>query len=443
MQQIQPMKTLFNAILLLTSIKLLAQPVEVKKPKDQSESSKPYLICARNEREFAQNAAEAQSSIFEISDTINCKLHLPFGINKIATEIEKSKMHKKGEYDYSKDFWIGIRFNFYVDGVKVSTAYHDFENPKDKNASYTYSFSLYADEYATDEGSLNFAYIALLKSLKNPNSSIVIEAAMPSKNLVTKSFVPITNCNFTYKIDPEKHVIWKNQTNKEIHQQAVENETPIPTNYNIRLQYIADSTMKSLFGEIGFKKYFKTTCLQNPCEDGYFYANTMVTNKPCTTQPQSTCKEAIVTYKYVNQDVPLTVKMLITIKDNGDYIYIEDNQYGKKEIAIEKQNLLSTEEMKFKINQLFPNHSISMPANDNILTYFNTPIKQPENKQYDKINRDPGYRLIKETIAGKSWKNGFVYTAFSSNPNKLQQVYFFNAVSGELLWITEIYVTTN
>ena len=51
------MKTLFNAILLLTSIKLLAQPVDVKKPKDQSESSKPYLICARNEREFAKTVA--------------------------------------------------------------------------------------------------------------------------------------------------------------------------------------------------------------------------------------------------------------------------------------------------------------------------------------------------------------------------------------------------
>lgn len=220
--------------------------------------------------------------------------------------------------------------------------------------------------------------------------------------------------------------------------------TESATDYNIQLKQLADSTMKSIFGEIGFSKNFTISCLQNPCAKGYQYANTLVSNAPCATEPQDSCKEAIITYNYVEKDVPLTIKMLITIKENGEIVYIENNQYGSKQISIEKQNLLSISEIQKIISKKFPKDSLVILASNKALIYSYTRIQRPQAKvEGNKLNRDPGYRLLKETRYGKKWENGFIYSSQSHNPRKSNRIYHFDAVTGELLWITEIYKVTN
>jgi hypothetical protein len=80
----------------------------------------------------------------------------------------------------------------------------------------------------------------------------------------------------------------------------------------------------------------------------------------------------------------------------------------------------------------------------NALVYSNARIKQPEYKdEGNKLNRDPGYRLIKVSKAGKNWENGFIYIARSKDPKMQKRVYHFDAVTGKLLFITEIYNVTN
>lgn len=215
-------------------------------------------------------------------------------------------------------------------------------------------------------------------------------------------------------------------------------------NFNIQLKHLADSTMKSIFGETGFSKNFTMSCLQNPCEKGYFYNNTFESNKPCSTEPQDSCKEAIITYSFIRKDVPLTVKMLITIKENGNFVNIENNPYGKNKITIEKQNLLSISEIQKIITNKFHKDSLKVLPYGKALFYSNTRIKQPVFKdEGNKLNRDPGYKLIKETKAGEKWENGFIYIARSTNQKMLNRIYHFDAVTGELLWITEIYNVTN
>lgn len=205
----------------------------------------------------------------------------------------------------------------------------------------------------------------------------------------------------------------------------------------------ADSTMKSIFGEIGFSKNFKMACLQNPCSKGYTYANTLESNNPCASAPQDSCKEAIVTYNFVKNDVPLTIKMLITLKENAEKVYIENNTYGSKEVSIEEQNLLSVSEMQKIITKKFPKDNVIIFADSRTLVYSHTRIQQPKDKTKGKLNRESGQKLIKETSAGKNWKRGFIYSAQSCDPKKPNRIFHFDAVSGKLLWITEVYEVTN
>lgn len=222
-----------------------------------------------------------------------------------------------------------------------------------------------------------------------------------------------------------------------------EGEYALPINHNIQLKHLADSAMKSIFGETGFSKNFVMSCLQNPCEKGYFYNGTFESNKPCSTEPQDSCKEAIVSYRFAKSDIPFTVEILVTIMANGNFVHIENNPFGKNKIALEKQNLLGADEIQKIISKKFPKDSIRIFTDNETLAYVHNRIRLPETKDNGKLNRDSGKRLIKETKAGKNWENGFIYGAQSHNPRKPKRMYYFDAVTGKLLWITEIYKVTN
>jgi hypothetical protein len=121
-------------------------------------------------------------------------------------------------------------------------------------------------------------------------------------------------------------------------------------------------------------------------------------------------------------------------------VYIENNPYGKKEISIEQQKLLSIAEIQANISHQFPTDSLSVI---NGISFSHTRIQQPESNDKDKLNSDPGFRVIKETNSGKNWAGGFSYIASSLDQKKSQKIYHFDATTGELLWITEIYNVPN
>jgi hypothetical protein len=420
-------KTLLFFVFITQITNFFAQPVDEPTFINENAYSQPFLHFVSDEKHFAKYAIEAYSGSFVLMEQFKGKLHIPQGINKIWQDVENSNLHKKGEYDYSKEFLVGIRFNFYVGGVLVSTALKNFEKPQKDTSSFTFYFHLDPLDFEQAEGDINFAYLQFLKNINRKGSQLVIEAALPSRNLDHKSYVPIACGSFYLRYDDIKYGEW----------------LELATDYNIQLKQLADSTMKSLFGEIGFSKYFTMSCLQNPCAKDYQHANTLVSNHPCASEPQDSCKEAIVTYNFVNKDVPLTIKMLITIKENGEIVYIENNPFGSMEVSIEKQNLLSVSEIQKIITKRFPKDSVTILADNKTLVYSHTRIQQPEDKGKGKLNRESGKRLIKETKAGKNWENGFIYSAQSYNPRKPKRIFHFDAVTGKLLWITEIYKVTN
>jgi hypothetical protein len=271
-----------------------------------------------DEKYFAHYAVEAHSGLFNLIEPIKCKLHIPTGLNKIWRDAENINLPTKGDYDYSNDFGVGIRFNFFVGGVLVSTAYTHIEKPQEDDSPFTFYFNLDPLDFEQSEGDINIAYIECLKNIKNKGSQLGIEAALTSKNSNQKNYKPIAYGSFYIRNDDVEYREW----------------TKSARDYNIQLKQLADSTMKSLFGEIGFSKYFTLSCLQNPCDKGYRYANTLVSNNPCASIPQDSCKEAIVTYNFVKKEVPLTIKKLITIKEKRNFENIENNQYCKNHALV-------------------------------------------------------------------------------------------------------------
>lgn len=205
------MKTaVFLFALLTTLINVFAQPALPPTLDDR----RPFLHCVSDTADFAKYAAEARQGSFELMDEIHCKLHIPAGINTTWQEVEKSGLYKKGAYDYTHDFWVGIRFNLYVDGKKVSTAYQGFEKPQKDTSAFTFYYDLNPLDVSTGEGDINFAYVELLKNLKTGSHEIVIEAAVPSKNLVTRNAAPIVSGGFLVRFDEEQHDKWKAQLSK-------------------------------------------------------------------------------------------------------------------------------------------------------------------------------------------------------------------------------------
>jgi hypothetical protein len=135
--------------------------------------------------------------------------------------------------------------------------------------------------------------------------------------------------------------------------------------------------------------------------------------------------------------------MLITLKENGEIVNIENNHFGSGKISIEKQNLLSIPEIQKIISKKFPTERLDVLSDHKLLVYSHARVQQPASKGKGILNQDPGYRLLKETRFGKKWDSGFAYNAISLDPKKSQKIYHFDAVTGKLLSITETYAVTN
>lgn len=421
----------------LYSFNLLAQPVDHDIQINEAAYTQAFLHCVNNEKYFAKYAVESHQSLLEFKEDIYCKLYIPVGLNTLWKNAEKSKVHKKGDFDFKNDFWIGIRFNFYIDGRIVSTAYQIFEKPKNVDTSFSYYFSLSSHNHNGDEGDLNFAYSQLLSQLKPGTHRIYIEAVLPSKDLVKRNYSPIVTGGFI--LNTNEAVLTKFKEEKQSAEnnynlQEIEKLTP---DYNQRLQYLADSTMKTLFGVAGFKKHFEMNCLQNPCTPGYAYANTFYSNKPCTTLPQNQCKEAIISYKYTKKGVPLSIKLLVSIGENNQNIQIENLNLRNSVISLENQNLLSLDELFSKVTLELPSENLTYNAKDYSLSYCHASINQKERFAIDH-GKEVDFRIVNVTDAGKTWKNGFVYETKKSETNQNPHLYAFDAATGKLLWVTEL-----
>lgn len=434
MQGKYDMKQLCTCTLIaLMAIAGYAQPVDHHVVINEAAYTAPFLHCVPDKKYFAVYAVESRSTSFEFTDTIHCKLHIPRGFHSVWRDIEKSGKYPAGEFNYSGESRTGIRFIFYINGVMISSAYHALKELPDTASSFTLYFTINPDDTGAKEGDINFAYRQMLSKIRKGYSTVYIEANMPSRNPEALKSEPFVTGSLLLRYDSARHSTLKRTLTNA--------ENSMPLDLNMRLKYLADSTMMSHFGKEGFRRNFTMTCLQNPCVKGESYANTMETGQPCATKPQHTCREAVVTYQYVKKGVPLNVKMLVTIRENGTAVYIAGYPFGKRRIPDEKQQILSVEEITGIMQQSFPKDSLILAAGDRALSYAFSALLQPAAGEPGKQEQNPGKRIIEATPAGKKFESGFIYTAHSRRNHERQRVYHFDAVTGELLLITEAYPT--
>jgi hypothetical protein len=197
-------KIIIFFVFLSLTINLFAQPGDEPSYINEKAYTQAFLHCVTDEKYFAKYAIEAHSGNFDITEPFKCKLHIPTGINKVWRDAENSNLHTKGDYDYSKDFWVGIRFNFYVGGKLVSKAFKKIEKPQKDTNSFTFYFNLDPLDFEQSEGDINIAYIECLKNIKNKGSQLGIETALTSKNSNHKNYIPIAYGSFYLRYDDLK-----------------------------------------------------------------------------------------------------------------------------------------------------------------------------------------------------------------------------------------------
>ncbi len=419
-------------IFLVCSINLLAQPVDQPFSFDPAAFHKPFLQCVKSEKYFAKYAGEAHSDQFIPTDTLLCQMHLPLGFNRLWREMEAGSRYEKGEFDYSNDSIVHIQFDFYLFGKKISTSFDRLKKEPEGDEYFTYFFKLNPNDTDYSPGDLNYAYKQLLDSIRKPQAQVGIQVSISSKKMEKINSIPLAYSSFFVFQHPKESKVIKEESVEDQVPGYVEKDSQL-SDYNPYLRHLADSVMISHFGQKGFEQNFVMTCLQNPCKKGQLYDNTFKTENPCATEPQDTCKEAIVTYGYVKSGVPLTIKILIAAQHNGVYAYLENNRFGREEISLEKQNLLSIDEINAKINHQFGNGKLSLISRDNVLSFY---IRRMEDSQSKNKSKSISGKVIKETKAGKNCESGFIYTAYSLEPKK-KRTYYFSAVTGKLLWIMD------
>jgi hypothetical protein len=431
MQKIAPL-----SILLWCCLKASAQPVDTEVIFDETQFVKPFLHCVPNKAYFAQYAVEAHSPIMNTKDTIHCKLYIPMGLDRVWEDTEKSGRYASGAFDYSGESMVDIQWNFYVNSIPVASAYTGFKRNPEEPTTFAHYFDIVPGEHLQGDD-VNLAYNQMLRYLKRPFNQVYIQAVLTARQGQANPLAHIATASFLLEVDSLKYPETKNppkQTNKS----NLQDSGKVKTDFNQRLKYLADSTMIRHFGLVGFKRNFMMSCLQNPCMQGFAHANILETGNPCSDGPQDTCKEAVVTYNYVKQGVPLAIKMLVVMQEAGEYVYIKNNQFGTNEISLQQQNLLTTEAMRAQIRRQFPRDSLWMPTDNRALIYVTSGILRAVLKKEATTGRGHRTDRIKMSGAGKKWDGGFIYTAYGRKSPGILKVYQFDATTGRLLWVESI-----
>lgn len=209
------------------------------------------------------------------------------------------------------------------------------------------------------------------------------------------------------------------------------------TSQHLRL---ADSVMISIFGEVGFKQFFKLECFKDLCiknDTGKYL-------QPCDTNQLSNCTEANITYTYINNKVPMKIEMYSFYNGKNKYCKpIVLWNYLTMQIPINHLQLLSPDEIIKRKKRKFKKLNIVFSQNTNI-KYSINPIVEPLFKTYPQdttIKEYPQHKVIK-LKAANNWKGGFYYIAYDStydfkhDDEKLhyQKQFLIDAETGEILY---------
>ncbi len=202
-----------------------------------------------------------------------------------------------------------------------------------------------------------------------------------------------------------------------------------------------DSFMMSVFGKEGFQRYFKVDCFKNKDNK----TDTGKYLQPCDTNQLSHCREALITYSYINQKVPLKIELNSYISEK--YNYCNPSivwPYLLTQIPLNHLQLLSPEEINKKFKKKFKKKSIVIILKNIIIRYSKNPSEDPTfiNNKFDSSRGKYPHREIIVHKAAKNWNGGFYYLAYDNkysldhDDEKLhhQKAYFIDATTGSILY---------
>lgn len=209
------------------------------------------------------------------------------------------------------------------------------------------------------------------------------------------------------------------------------------TSHHLRL---ADSVMISIFGEVGFKQFFKVTCFKDLCKKN----DTGKYLQPCDTNQLSNCTEANITYTYINNKVPMKIEFYSIYREKNKYCKpIVVWNYLTMQIPINHLQLLSPDEIEIKFKKKFKKNNIVFSLN-NVVKYSINLSKELSIMYHpsDSTGKEYPHNKIIKHKAANDWNSGFYYMAYDStyylkhDHEKLhhQKLFIIDASTGEILY---------
>lgn len=189
---------------------MFAQPIE-HKPINLEPYIEPFIHCVVDTQHFAKYAVEARGHLFKLNDPIKCRLQIPVGLKHTWQKVERSKKYEEGEFDYSNNWTVNIRYLIYFNGVQISSAYYSFLN--DTNAvPFIHTCDLVCDSnQITVDFDLATAFMLALKEQKPGYHRVNIVAELAKTDGEVNVGERITTGQFILHIDEKEFEKWKLQ----------------------------------------------------------------------------------------------------------------------------------------------------------------------------------------------------------------------------------------
>lgn len=198
---------LFLAI--ITQTGLYAQPIE-HKPFNMAPYIEPFVHCAVDTQHFAKYAIEAHYFRFKLNDPIKCRLQIPLGLEQTWKKIENSKKYEKGEFDYSNEWVVNIRYKIYVNGKQISSAYYSYLNDTNAKVPFIQTIDLvHQNEKVYMEFDLATAFVLALREQKPGIHLVNIEAELAKTDGEVNVGERIATGGFYLQIEEKELEEWK------------------------------------------------------------------------------------------------------------------------------------------------------------------------------------------------------------------------------------------
>jgi hypothetical protein len=153
------------------------------------------------------------------------------------------------------------------------------------------------------------------------------------------------------------------------------------------------------------------------------------------------CEYALVGYQYYSakNEINFRIVLGVSIKDNTYSVMINEGSIPNQRLTINEMAFLNTKQMKTKARVAFPTLDLVLSVNAMDTTKKDVgfiPGLPVVKTDWQGKEFEPSLQGLEVSEAGKLWKGGFVFKAYSKvqKNNDYVEIYFFDAISGVFLY---------